>query len=272
MIRSAVTVCLVPEAARGPFVFHGDLSDGCARAARAGFDAVEIFPRSAEDLRAPELKTILAEHNLVLAAMGTGAGWVARQLSLTSPDPAVRRRAVDFVNAIIDFAGGFGAPAIIGSMQGKAEGEVTRERALVWLAEALEQLGPRAHARGVPLLVEPLNRYETNLLNTVADAAAFLKSLRTRNVKLLCDLFHMNIEEVSIAGALREGGDRVGHVHFADSNRWAIGMGHTEVAPVAQALRDIDYRGFISAEIFPCPDADQAAARAMDSYRKHFGS
>ena len=270
MICSAVTVCLVPEAAQGPFVFHGDLADNCARAAQAGFDAVEIFPRAAEDLRAPELKSLLEQHHLRLAAMGTGAGWVVRKLSLASPDPSVRRAARDFINAIIDLAGGFGAPAIIGSMQGKAEDGVTRERARDWLAEALEQLAPRAHAHGVPLLLEHLNRYETNLLNTVAETVDFLRPLRTRNVKLLCDLFHMNIEEASIPDALLAGGEWVGHVHFADSNRRAVGYGHTDIESAARALREMNYEGYISAEVFPLPDADQAARQTMESFRRCF--
>ena len=267
---SAITISLVPEARGGPFVFWDDLATGCAKAAELGFDAVEIFPRSAEELNAKEVKHLLAEHNLRLAAVGTGAGWVAHKLRLTDPDATVRRRAQDFIGAIIDFAGGFGAPAIIGSMQGRFEGSVTRDESVGWLREALEQLGPRAHAHGAPLLFEFLNRYETNLANTVADALALIAPLRTKNVKLLCDLFHMNIEEASIAGALRAAGPLVGHVHFADSNRRAIGLGHTDVAPMARALKEIGYAGAISAEIVPLPDADTAARQTIESYRAHF--
>ena len=208
MIKSAITLSLVPEARGGPFVFWDDLAAGCAQAAALGFDAVEIFPRSGEELNAKELRQLLAQHRLQLAAMGTGAGWVVHKLRLTDPDAGVRRRARQFISGIIDFAAGFGAPAIIGSMQGRWEGAVTRAQALDWLREELEQLGPRAAAAGVPLLYEFLNRYETNLLNTVADTLEFLAPLRTQNVRLLCDLYHMNIEEVSLAAALRTAGPR----------------------------------------------------------------
>ena len=270
MIQSAVTISLVPEAQGGPFVFWNDLAGGCARAAALGFDAVEIFPRSAEELNAKELRQLLTEHKLKLAAMGTGAGWVVKKLRLTDPDAAVRRHAQQFIGAIIDFAGSFGAPAIVGSMQGRSEGRVDRAQALDWLREALEQLGPRAHAHGVPLLFEPLNRYETNLFNRIADATTFLATLRTKNVKLLADLFHTNIEEASIADALRAAGPHVGHVHFADSNRLAIGLGHTDVAPIARALRDIGYAGFVSAEILPLPDSETAARQTIESFRRWF--
>jgi sugar phosphate isomerase/epimerase len=270
MIRSAVTICLVPEARSGPFVFHDGMEASLARAAAEGFDGVEMFPGHADDLNGRELRDQLRSHGLALAAMGTGAGWLRRQLRLTDPDAHRRAAAQDFIAAVVDFAGGFGAPAIIGSMQGRWGEGVPREQALEWLAAALEQLGPRAHALGVPLLYEPLNRYETNLFHTVADALAFLDTLRTNNVHLLCDLFHMNIEETDIASALRLAGHRLGHVHFADSNRRAIGFGHTDVAPVAAALKEMGYGGYVSAEVLPLPDAVSAARQTMTSFRRWF--
>jgi sugar phosphate isomerase/epimerase len=270
MVQTAVTISLVPEAQGGPFVFWGNLADGCAKAAALGFDAVEVFPRSAEALDARTLQQLLTKHSLKLAAVGSGAGWVAHQLRLTDPDATIRRRARDFVAGIIDLAGGFGAPAIIGSMQGRWGDGVSREQTRGWLAEALEQLGPRSQAHHVPLLFEPLNRYETNLFNCVADTLEFLKPLRTQNVKLLCDLFHMNIEESDIAAALRHAGEKLGHVHFADSNRQAVGFGHTEMRPVVQALRELDYRGYVSGEILPLPDAEAAARQTIKAIRECF--
>lgn len=132
----------------------------------------------------------------------------------------------------------------------------------------MEQLGPRAHALEVPFLYEFLNRYETNLFTNVAGALEFLKPLRTQNVKLLCDLFHMNIEESDIAAAMRLAGDKVGHVHFADSNRRAIGFGHTDMPPVIAALKDIGYTGYLSAEILPLPDEETAAKQTIESFKR----
>jgi sugar phosphate isomerase/epimerase len=269
-MHSAITISLVPEARGGPFVFWDDLAAGCEKAAALGFDAVEVFPRSPQELNTQLLQSLLAQHRLKLAAVGTGAGWVVHKLRLTDPDAATRRRAREFVAAIIDLAGSFGAPAIIGSMQGRWEGSVSRDQALGWLAEALEELAPRAQTHGGPLLVEPLNRYETNLLNTVEDSLTFLKKLRAPNVKLLGDLFHMNIDEDNIADALRSAGPRLGHVHFADSNRRAVGFGHADIAPVVQALREINYNGYVSAEILPLPDSDTAARQTIASFRKWF--
>jgi sugar phosphate isomerase/epimerase len=217
-----------------------------------------------------QLRELLKRYGLHLAAIGTGAGWALRKLSLTDPDPNIRMRARDFIGAVIDFAGGFGAPAIIGSMQGRIQPGVSREQGLAWLREELDQLGPRALALEAPLLYEPLNRYETNLFNSVAESLGFLETLRTRNVRLLCDLFHMNIEESDIAGALRLAGPKLGHVHFADSNRQAAGFGHTDLGPIASALRESGYQGYVSAEVLPLPDSNAAAKQTMESFRKWF--
>jgi sugar phosphate isomerase/epimerase len=120
----------------------------------------------------------------------------------------------------------------------------------------------------VPLLFEPLNRYETNLINSVADAIALLKRLSTSNVKLLADLFHMNIEERSIPEAIRAGGRQIGHIHFVDSNRRAAGQGHIDLAAAAGALREIGYDGYLSAEAIPYPDSDTAAAQTMEAFKR----
>ena len=267
MMRSAVTISLVREAFGGPFVFWHDLATACAKAAELGFDAVEVFPRSAAELDVNLLRSCLDRHQLKLAAMGTGAGWVVKKLRLTDHDVSVRSAARSFISEIIDIAGSFGAPAIIGSMQGRAEGGLSHEQHLVWLAEALDELAPRAAEHGTALLIEPLNRYETNLINSVADGVKLIGALKATNVKLLCDLFHMNLEEADIAQALSDAGPYVGHVHFADSNRRAVGFGHMSMAPIIAALRRIGYEGYLSAEVLPLPNSDEAARQTITSYR-----
>jgi sugar phosphate isomerase/epimerase len=117
MMKSAVTISLVAEARQGPFVFHDGLENGCAAAARHGFDAVEVFPPAAGAIDRSELAALLEHHQLALAAVGTGGGWLTRGLHLTHPDAEVRREAREFIREIIGVAAVFGAPAIIGSMQ-----------------------------------------------------------------------------------------------------------------------------------------------------------
>lgn len=268
MIRSAVTVSLVEEARGGPFVYWDDLPAACRSAAKLGFDAVEIFAPSPDAVNGAELRPLLEDLNLKVAGVGTGAGMVAHGLSLTDPDPNRREQARDFVRGIIDFGAPYGAPAVIGSMQGKWGGSIDRAAALELLAGSMNELGAHAAAQKVPLLYEHLNRYETNLINTVADGVEFLKSLDSHNVKLLADLFHMNIEETNVADAIRVGQGFIGHVHFVDSNRRAIGMGHTNFEPIAAALKEIGYDGYASAEAFAIPDSESAARATIEGFRR----
>ncbi|HEY2159647.1 MAG TPA: sugar phosphate isomerase/epimerase family protein [Isosphaeraceae bacterium] len=269
MIRSAVTVSLVEEARGGPFVFWDDLPEACRKARHLGFDAIEVFPPGPDAVPRADLASLLDDHDLALAAVGTGAGWVEHKLTLTSADPSARERARAFVRTIIDLAGTLGAPAIIGSMQGRTL-ESGPEAAMEHLRAALDHLGEHAARYSVPLLYEPLNRYETDLVNTVEAGVTLLRSLKTRNVRLLADLFHMNIEEADIASALRAGREHIGHVHFVDSNRRPAGCGHLDYAPIARALSEIGYEGFASAEALPYPDPDAAAARTIESFRRFF--
>jgi sugar phosphate isomerase/epimerase len=270
-MKSAVTISLVPEAKGGPFVFW-DLADGCAHAGKLGFDAVEIFPQSADSLNVQQLKDLLAQHRLELAAIGTGAGWVKHKLRLTDPDSDVRRRAREFAAGIVALAGGLGAPAIIGSMQGRCEPGVRREQVLDWLREAFGELSNQAAKFNQVLLYEPLNRYETDVFTRQTAAADFLRTLPARNIRLLCDLFHMNIEERRIAEALLDAGPLVGHIHWADSNRQPMGCGHTAAEPIIKALRAIGYNGYLSAEVFSTGTGFMEASQSLDSMRPWISS
>lgn len=267
-MRSAVTVSLVEQARGGPFVYWDALPQACAHAAGLGFDAIEIFAPGPEALARQQVHDLLAAHGLTLAAVGTGAGKLLHGLTLTDPDPSRRQAAREFVRGMIERGAEFGAPAVVGSMQGQAGPRQARGEALARLAEALAELGEHARTHGVCLLVEPLNRYETDLLQTLGETQAFLQPLASHGVRVLADLFHMNIEESDPAAALRAAGEWVGHVHFADSNRRAAGFGHFDFASAIAALREIGYAGFLSAEVLPWPDSERAAAQALAGFRR----
>ena len=261
---------MVPEVKGGPFVFWDDLPAAMKIAKALGFDAVEIFPPSADSVHIEHLRTLLSDHGLGLAAMGTGAGWVRNKLHLCLPEGTARSQAREFVRAIIEVAGELGAPAIIGSMQGRFGEGVDRQTALGYLTDALDDLGEHALKWKVPLIYEPLNRYETNLVNTIAAGVGLLADLSTKNVLLLADLFHMNIEEHDIEVSILAGAGKIGHVHFVDSNRRPAGSGHIDFTPIVRALKQIDYQGYVSAEALPYPDPDSAAKLTMDAFQRYF--
>lgn len=270
MIKSAITASLVEEARGGPFVFWDGLEDAFAKSAELGFDAVEIFAPGPDAVEVGQVHSLMEQHSLQVAAVGTGAGMVKHGLSLTHTDANIRQSAIEFIRSMIDFGANFSAPAIIGSMQGRWGGEMSREQALEILSGALSELGNYAAEKEVVLIYEPLNRYETNLLKTVAEGVEFLNANNLGNVKLLADLFHMNIEEANLAEAIRQGGSHIGHIHFVDSNRQATGLGHMDYGPIVAALKETNYDGYLSAEAFPIPDSITAAQKTIETFQAHF--
>lgn len=262
-MKTAITLSQVPEALQGPFVLRAPLPEAFATAGKLGFDAVELFFPGPDFATVEEIKSLAETHGLAIAAVGTGAGMLRHGLSLTDPAEEKREAALEFIFSMIEFGGKLDAPAILGSMQGRK----SQENSLDLLAAALRRCDQRAATHGVPFIYEPLNRYETNLFNRLGDAAIFLETHGLSNTFLLADLFHMNIEETDLAAAIVSAGKHVGHVHYADSNRQAMGFGHTDAGPVIEALRKIGYSGYLSAEIFPLPDPETAARQTLSSIR-----
>ena len=125
-----------------------------------------------------------------------------------------------------------------------------------------------AGRRDVLILLEPINRYETDVVNTAEQGAELIEACGCGNVKLLLDTFHMNIEEPSIEDSIRKAGEHLGYIHFADSNRHAPGMGHTAFESILETLTEIGYAGPIVLEILPWPDDEQAAVQGITCMRQ----
>ena len=231
-----------------------------------GFDAIEIFPPSPDYFQTVDARTLARQIGLEIAAVGTGAGWLKHKLSLADADPQVRTRAMEFLTSMLVVATQLGAPMIIGSMQGRSGPGVTKNQAKEFLREGLERLDAQAKAIGGQILYEPLNRYETDQCNTLAQGTELIGGLSC--TKLLADWFHMNIEEADMVESILKAGTAIGHVHFADTNRLAVGSGHLSVQPLIDALGQIGYRGFLSAEVFPLPDSQSAAERTIRSFKQ----
>ena len=272
MIKSAVTISLVPELSGGPWVYQGELDASIAKAKKLGFDAVELFIAGATSLNTEYLNKLLDQYSLGLSAIGTGAGKVLHGLTLTDPDKKTRELAKGYIKDIIHLAAGFNAPAIIGSMQGNISPGKDKSFAISLLIESLTELADYAGSFDQQLLFEPLNRYESNICNQLGYASSLIEDTGAENIAILADLFHMNIEEVTLPSALRSVSKKLGYIHFADSNRRAAGMGHLVIGEIADTLNEIDYHGYLSAEVFPQPDPDTAAGQTIDTFRKYFNS
>jgi RpiB/LacA/LacB family sugar-phosphate isomerase len=250
----------------GPLLFSGRLEEGIRAIAQAGFQAVEISLRSSQDVEASHLQEILDDSGLTLAALATGQACVDAGLCLSASKTQILDKTIDHLKSIISFAAEFGAPVIIGGIRGKLTGFQAdqagqRRRAM----EAVRECAEYASQMGITLLVEPINRYETNFINSSTDGMGFLEEIGASNVKLLMDTFHMNIEEVDLSNAFKKVADFLGYVHLADSNRLAPGQGHIDFVRVFRTLEEIGYQGLLTAEILPLP-SDEVAMQETSEF------
>ncbi|MFA7228034.1 MAG: 5-keto-L-gluconate epimerase [Melioribacteraceae bacterium] len=249
--------------------YKGDLIRNITAIKNLGFDGVELAVRDPKLLDGDSLTSVLKELILPVPAIGTGQAYGEEGLSFTHPDEKIRKKAVERIKAQMKFAEQFGAIVIIGLIRGKKVPDLSYDKTEEWLLEALGDCA--SSNEKIKLAIEPINRYETNIINTVNSGLLLLEKLNKSNVGLLLDTFHMNIEEPSMTESIGNAGEKLFHFHMADSNRWYPGAGHIDFNIIFDALNEIRYSGFASAEIMPMPDSDSAANRTMEFVRTLLG-
>jgi len=247
----------------------GDLEKNFAYLAELGFEGVEIAVRDPALVSAAKIQALAQKNGLAIAAIGTGQALVDEGLCFCDPVPAVRDRAIVRVRRQLELGKMLSAKVIIGLIRGRGGPGENLEEGRRRMLEAMAELAAYAEEISAPgLLFEPINRYETRLYSSLQSGIALLRERRWPRVELLADTFHMNLEDRDLAGTLVEAGSLLGHVHLADSNRLAPGQGHTEFGPILAALKEIGYRGWLSAEILPWPTPEEAARLTMEFFRK----
>jgi len=164
-----------------------------------------------------------------------------------------------------------GCPSLIGpvySVVGKADAVEPSQQKKEWalVVKNLKELAKYAEKKGVQICIEPLNRFETDFLNTCDQALKLVKDLGSKAVKLHLDTFHMNIEEKNQAPAIRKAGKLLGHFHACGSDRGTPGNDHIDWKPIAKALKDVKYNGDVVIESFTTDV--KVIARAAAIWRK----
>lgn len=243
--------------------YKGDFEANVAKVASYGYDGVEPAVRDPGLVDHGNLVAVAREHGMTIPAIGTGQAWGEEGLSFTDPDPVVRQRAVDRITSHVPLAKQAGALVIIGLVRGVIPAGVSERQAKEWMCAGLETCLQVAASAGVRIALEPLNRYETPLVNTARQGLELIEQLGAENLGLLLDTFHMNIEEPSIEESIRMCEGRILHFHVADSNRWYPGAGHLNFRSILQALESTGYSGFVSGEFMAAPDADTAALNGI---------
>jgi len=243
--------------------FKGDFEANVAKIASWGYDGVELAVRDPKLVNAGQLERVVDGHGLVVPAIGTGQAWGEEGLSFTSDDPAVRAAAIERISNHVPLAAHFDAIVILGLIRGITPECQTLEQSMEYLVEAIQRCTAAAQGTSVRFALEPMNRYETDLIHTAAEGLELIERVGADNFGLLLDTFHMNIEESDIGASIRACGDRIFHFHVADSNRWHPGAGHLDFGTILEELENTGYQGFVSGEFMPLPDADTAAERGI---------
>lgn len=250
-----------------PLLFAGDIPAAAKAAGELGFEGLEISMKSPEELPAATLKGLLDRYGLELAAVASGRIYLDERATLSDPDEGARMRVVDRVKRLTSFAAEFGAPVVIGLLRGGRPLDGDSDKAISLFVQSMQEAADHAASLGTDVILEAINRYETVLLNTAEQTVEVVKRIGRPNVKILLDVFHMNIEEASMGDAIRATGDLLGHFHIVDSNRKAPGMGHVAFGDIGAALRETGYNGWLSGEHLPLPDSHTAAKQTRSFIR-----
>ncbi|SEM91677.1 Sugar phosphate isomerase/epimerase [Loktanella fryxellensis] len=219
------------------WIFGGEpLADTAARLRAAGLDGVELFGDVTQD--ADDVRRTLDAQGLEVFCLTPGDADIAH------PDAGVRAAGLDYYRRLVDFAAAVGSPLLSCHGQvGRIAPIGTQAEEDAHLIASVTEICAMADRRGLRVVFEILNRYETHQVRTVAQGLALCRAVGADNLSLLADAYHMNIEEADPAGALRQAGSHLGLYHVADSNREGVRSGHTDFAAHIAALRDVGYAG-----------------------------
>ena len=265
-----LTVTATPAEARfAPILLRGPISESFALASQYGYEGIEVHLRDPHDVDWEEIVELSRRNSLPVTTLGTGMAAGMDGLTFTDPNAEVRFRAVERVKEHITLAARLGSAVTIGLLNGNLGRNVDyaaqgRKHHFACLKECCIT----AADAGVSLLLEPLNRYECDWLNTTEDALSVIEQLGLANLKYLADTYHMNIEEVDMGASIRRAGSSLGYVHLVDSNRCGPGQGHLPFGDILDALIDAGYRGYLSFECLAKPDADSAIKNSLRFVKK----
>ncbi len=255
------------------------LEDAFAFAAKAGYDAVEIAPftiaNSVSEISAGERKKICdaaARSGIEIA----GIHWVLVKpegLYINHTDATIRGRTAKYFVELVDFCADIGGRVmVVGSpKQRNILPGVSREQAWEWAMETFRSAAKRAEERAVTICFEPLAPSETNFINTAAEAIRFAQQFNSQNFKIILDVKAMCSETKPIPQIIRESWPHFAHFHANDKNLKGPGFGDVDFKPIAAALKEVGYDGFVSVEVFNFEEgAETIATKSIEYLRRTF--
>jgi sugar phosphate isomerase/epimerase len=250
---------------RGLSLFPGDFKKAFSVAKELKFDGIEISLADPEEISLSELKDLVDNYQIGISAVATGGVAVRDGLIFSSPEKSIRKSAVQRIKKHIEFASLFKAVVVIGLVKGWVNNSYSQSEDLI--TECLKECNEYSIKKGVNIALEPINRFQEDFFHSILECKTYLDKIQLSNVKMMIDSFHMNIEDKDMWENIRKTRDYIIHVHYSDSNRLAPGMGHFDFMKMTKILKEIEYKGYISAEILPVPDSYTAAKQTIDSMK-----
>ena len=261
-------------------IFQGwAIEDTLAYAARIGYAGVEIAPftlaNSVTDISPADRRKIretAARHRIEIA----GIHWVLVKpegLYINHPDEALRERTAKYFCDLVDFCADLGGKVmVVGSpKQRNVLPEVSPAQAQDWAAATFRHAVAQAEQRDVTICFEPLAPVETNFINTAADALHFVQRVPSPRFKIILDVKAMCSESKPIPQIIRESWPHFAHVHANDRNLKGPGFGDVDFKPIAAALKEVGYQGFVSVEVFNFEEGAEAiATRSLEYLKRAF--
>jgi sugar phosphate isomerase/epimerase len=232
-----------------------------------GYEGVELALANPSEINQNKVLKMVKQYGLEVPAIGTGQAYLRDGLSFLNPNQTIRKKAVERIKRHVDFASLFEAQVIIGLIRGKRN-KLSEAQATNFFIKSIQECADYASDQRITLAIEPINRYETDFINQVKQAINVLRLIESKNVGVLIDTFHMNIEERSIEESIKLSKPFLSHVHLADSNRQAPGYGHLNFESIIKTLKKISYQKYLSAEILPLPDQFKAAQQTISLLKK----
>ena len=266
-MKLAFVVSMPEDALESP-LRRKQLARKIATIARLGYDGVELMVEDPRRVDVEKLRRLVEQYGLEVPAIGTGFTYLRYGLSLSDRDRRVRMAAVKRIEEYATLASALNSLVIVGLVRGRIERDTSPKRAWRRVTNCLKKCAKAAENLKVTLALEPINRYETGIVNTIEDALRMMNEVGSERVGVMADTFHMNIEEASVTEALRRAGNRLVHFHVADSNRLAPGMGHINFREVLNVLDEIEYSGYLSVEVLLKPNFKTAAQTSIEYLRK----
>ncbi len=248
-----------------------------ALAAECGYEGIEIAPFTISDYVTdiPAAKRREVRRQAEKAGLEVvGLHWLLAKtegLHLTSPDPQVRRKTTEYLKALAEFCCDLGGKLLIfGSpRQRNLLSGVTRDEGMQHSAEVVRAALPDLEGKGVVLALEPLSPKTTNFLTTAADAVELIEMIDSPHCRLILDCNAMSTESKPIPKLIRENRSWLAHFHANDPNRQGPGFGKLDFVPIFKALRDIDFAGWVSVEVFDYgPGAERLARESIRYLRE----